>query len=208
MRLCLSKSFVALALAGLLSVGFASQKVPDDAANVEPLAVGDTAPDFEAMTPDGDRFAYSAAAAERKTMLIFYRGGWCPFCNKHLNELRDVVPKLSDAGVDVYFLSADRPEILIDSLDADVTDYQLLSDASLAVARSFGIAFRLDDETYAKYKTYGIDLEESSGYDHHQLPVPAVFLIGDDGKIEFAHAEADYKVRLPAPKLLAAAGIE
>ena len=204
----LPKSFVALALAGLLSVGFASQRVPDNAEDVTPLAVGDMAPDFSAMTPAGETFAFEADGATAPTMLIFYRGGWCPFCNKHLNELRNVVPKLNDAGVDVYFLSADRPERLIDSLEADVSDYEILSDASQSVARSFGIAFRVDDATFEKYKTYGIDLEAASGYDHHQLPVPAVFLIGADGKIEFAHADPDYKVRLPARDLLAAAGVE
>ncbi|MEL7536933.1 MAG: peroxiredoxin-like family protein [Pseudomonadota bacterium] len=204
----LPKSFTALALACLLSIGFAAQKVPDNAEDVQPLTVGDTAPDFDALTPAGDTFAFRAGELEAPTMLIFYRGGWCPYCNRHLSELRDAVPQLKQAGVEVYFLSADRPGLLVDSLEDDVPDYQLLSDASLEVGRRFGVAFRVNDETVEKYKTYGIDLEASSGFDHHQLPVPAVFLIGKDGTIDFAHANPDYKVRLAPAELLAAAGLQ
>ncbi|MEM8984141.1 MAG: peroxiredoxin-like family protein [Pseudomonadota bacterium] len=200
------RSFTGLALALLLSIAFAGQHVPDSAEDVQPLAVGATAPDFDALRPTGEKFEFRANALSQPAMLIFYRGGWCPFCNTHLAELRDAVPTLNNAGVDVYFLSADRPEILVDSLTEKV-DYELLSDASLEVGRRFGIAFRLDDETVEKYKGYGLDLEETSGYDHHQLPVPAVFLIGADGEIDFVHANPDYKERLEPAKLLAAAGI-
>ncbi len=208
MKTLLPQSFTALALAGLLSIAFAAQKVPDDAADVKPLMVGEMAPDFSATRPSGETFQFKSTERDRAAMLIFYRGGWCPYCNKHLAELRDTVPQLKAAGTDVYFLSADRPALLVDSLTEEVPDYELLSDASLEVARRYGIAFRVDDDTVERYKTYGIDLEEASGYEHHQLPVPAVFLIGTSGKIEFAHANPDYKERLDSAALLAAAGVE
>ena len=79
-------------------------------------------------------------------------------------------------GIDVLFLSTDRPEILRSSLKEPV-DYHLLSDNEVNAARAFGIAYRMDDATYAKYKTYGLDLEESQGAKHHELPVPAVFIV-------------------------------
>ncbi|MEM1263468.1 MAG: peroxiredoxin-like family protein [Pseudomonadota bacterium] len=200
------RSFTGLALALLLSIAFAGQHVPDSAEDVKPLTVGAAAPSFDAVTPEGETFEFRADALKQPAMLIFYRGGWCPFCNTHLAELRDAVPALNKAGVDVYFLSADKPELLVDSLKEKV-DYELLSDASLEVGRRFGIAFRLDDETVEKYKGYGIDLEETSGFDHHQLPVPAVFLIGADGNIDFVHANPDYKERIDPAELLAAAGV-
>jgi peroxiredoxin len=81
----------------------------------------------------------------------------------------------------------------------------LLSDAQMNAARAFGIAFRVDDATVQKYKEYNIDLEAASGATHHELPVPAVFIIDRNGVIRFAHWDPDYKVRMKGEEILAAA---
>lgn len=202
------KQLIGLALGCLMVVGFAAQRVPDKAEDARPLRVGAMAPAFKAKTPDNHTFRFNTIGRKKPAALIFYRGGWCPYCNTHLQELRNAIPQLKKAGYEVLFLSADRPEILHDSLKEPLPDYTLLSDASMEVARSFGLAFRVDDATIEKYRKHGINLEKSSGYPHRQLPVPAVYLIGPDGKIEFVYANPDYKVRLKADELLAAAGIE
>ncbi len=200
-------NLVALTLGALMTVAYAGQQVPDRAEDVEPLAVGAAAPSFDARTPAGERFRFDAAGLEQPVMLIFYRGGWCPYCNAHLKDLRHVVPALTDAGYEVLFLSADKPELLVASLEEPLPGYTLLSDAGMDAARRFGIAFRLDDETVVKYREYGIDLAEASGFDHQQLPVPAVFLVGRDGRIDFAHTDPDYTARLAPEAVLAAAGV-
>ncbi|MFK8052357.1 MAG: peroxiredoxin-like family protein [Woeseiaceae bacterium] len=185
----------------------AGPKAADSAELVKPVTEGELAPKFEVRHADGSAFAFDPAKLEKRQLLIFYRGGWCPYCNRHLQALQDVVPKLRDADVDVLFLSADKPELLYSSLDEPDIDYILLSDAAMSASRAFGVAFRVDDETYEKYKGYGIDLEASSGFDHHELPVPAVYLIDTDGKISFAHADADYSKRLESSVILQAAGL-
>ncbi len=75
----------------------------------------------------------------------------------------------------------------------------------MQAAAAFGVAFRVDDAMFDKLKGYGIDLEADSGEDHHQLPVPSVFLIGNRGRIEFQYVNPNYKVRLAPEVLLAAA---
>lgn len=197
-----------LLLATLMTIGVAGQQVPDDAREVRPLAVGDRAPGFEAREPDGSDYRFNPSSLSRPTLLIFYRGGWCPYCNQHLAELRHAVPRLKDAGYEVLFLSADRPEVLRSSLDEPEIPYRLLSDAAMRVARAFGVAFRVDDVTAERYREMGIDLEEASGYDHQQLPVPSVFLVDADGFIRFHHVNPDYKERLSASDLLRAARVD
>jgi peroxiredoxin len=118
------------------------------------------------------------------------------------------VPKLRDAGYDVLFLSADQPSRLRASLEEEDLDYRLLSDASMAIARAWGIAFRVDDETAERYREFGIDLTGASGYDHQQLPVPSVFLVDADGFVRFRYVNPDYRERLGAEALLEAAGVE
>jgi peroxiredoxin len=123
----------------------------------------------------------------------------------HLNELRDVEPKLLEMGFEVIFLSADRPEILYTSLREENIKYTLLSDSKMHAAQAFGIAFQVGDATLARYRSMGLDLEETSGETHHYLPVPAVYVIDTSGAIRFAHWNPDYKVRLEGAAILAAA---
>lgn len=197
-----------LLLFGLMAVAAADQQVPDDAADVQPVAVGEPAPSFEAAAPDGRVYTFRPDQLEGPAIVIFYRGGWCPYCNRHLSELRNAVPKLREAGYEVVFLSADRPSRLRASLDEPDLDYLLLSDASMAIARDWGVAFRVDDETVERYRSLGLDLAAASGYDHHQLPVPGVFLVDSDGIVRFRYVNPDYRQRLSAEALLEAAGVE
>ncbi len=170
----------------------------------QPLLPGMTAPAFSLNAADGSTVSFEPGAAERPVILTFYRGGWCPYCNLHLFELRDVEAELQAMGFDVWFVSMDKPEVLAPSLSEEVT-YTLLSDASGEVTRAFGIAFRVPDETVSRYQEHGIDLEEVSGETHHILPVPSTYVIDTDGTIHFAYSNTDYKVRLSPAVLLSAA---
>jgi peroxiredoxin len=116
-----------------------------------------------------------------------------------------VESELSDLGFPVIAISADSPANLAKSREAKGLGYTLYSDSSLTAARAFGIAFQLDDAMVAQYEAYGIDLEASSGQNHHQLPVPSVFLVEAGGTIRWVYSNPDYQVRPENAALLAAA---
>jgi len=134
--------------------------------------------------------------------------GWCPFCNMHLSELKDVVGEIDALGVDVLFLSGDRPELLYKSLSRETQediadlDYQILSDADAQAAIAFGIAFKASARTIDRRNEKGQDIVDSSMLKHGVLPVPSVFAIDRNGVIAFSYSNPDYKVRLPADELL------
>lgn len=205
MRLKQSEAFFALTIALLLCTGAARAEIAASAEETNPLPAGVAAPSFTARNADGSEFVFDPGALERPAMLIFYRGGWCPYCNRHLAELRHVVPELEERGMDVYFLSADSPANLASALhgDAEGLDYTLLSDARLGAAEAFGLAFRVSDDYYRQAKEYGLDLEEASGETHHALPIPAAYLIDGEGMIRFGHTNPDYTQRLSADELRA-----
>lgn len=190
----------ALALTG--SVGGGAE-VPASAPDVSPLLIGSAVPDVTLKTADGTDFSLRAAVGKKPSILIFYRGGWCPYCNLHLGQLQTAEPELIKLGYQILAVSPDRPEKV--SEGAEKVNYTLLSDASMTAAKAFGIAFRVDDATLDKYKGYGIDLEAASGQKHHLLPVPAVFVAGADGRIHFVYVNPDYTIRLAPEVLLAAA---
>jgi len=221
MNILSSRTLVLAALAAMLvssliistSVRFGHADVPvaATAADIQPLQPGDPAPRFSVETVDNERFDFDPRKLERPVILISFRGGWCPFCNMHLSELRHAIPAIGDLGVDVLFLSGDRSELLLASLsretqeDIDGLDYTILSDANAQAAVALGIAFRASDRTIKRRKERGDDIERSSMARHGVLPVPAVFAINAEGLIEYAYANPDYKVRMPADELIAAA---
>jgi peroxiredoxin len=179
--------------------------VPDRAEDVRPLTEGDRAPTATLLRPDGDAVEMADLYREKPTMLIFYRGGWCPYCSVHLGQIAEAEGELVELGYQVLAISPDRPEALRESAEEGDFKYELLSDSRMELAKAFGVAFRVDDETVEQYRGFGIDLAAASGHDHQLLPVPAVYIIDTEGVIRFAHWDADYKERLEPEELITAA---
>ena len=174
---------------------------------VQPLLIGMKAPDFTVQDVENQTFRFESGAQDKPIVLTFFRGGWCPYCNLHLAELRLAEEQLKEMGFDIWFISIDSPEFLLESLDDPNIGYTLYSDSSLSATRAFGLAFQVDDQLHKKYLSYDIDLEKASGETHHVLPAPATYLIGTDGLINFAYINPDYKVRLHPDVLLAVAKV-
>ena len=191
--------------------GHADSPIAESADDVSPLRAGQPAPRFTVRTVGDENFDFDPRELERPAIIITFRGGWCPYCNLHLSELRSVVPEISDMDVDVLFLSGDRPDQLYKSLsdetqdDIDGLGYTILSDANANAAIALGIAFRAPDRYLEVLPERGNDIEGSSMTRHGVLPVPAVYAIDRTGTIAYAFVNADYKVRLPADDLLAVA---
>jgi peroxiredoxin len=183
----------------------AAAEVPNDPKDVRPLSVGTRAPAFAAQTVDGKVRAFSPDGYQKPTVVIFYRGGWCPFCNTQLSGLHTVEPKLRERGFEVVFLSTDQPKLLYSSLKDTDIHYTLLSDSHLEAAQAFRVAYHVNDATLAKMREYGVDLEATTGTTLHELPVPSVFIIDTSGTIRYVYSNPDYKIRLGADALWAAA---
>ena len=192
-----------------VSADFAA--LPASAEETTPLNTGDRAPAFTVRTVDDEPFVFDPENLERPTILISFRGGWCPYCNMHLSELRTAIPELSKNGFDVLFLSNDRPELLYSSLkretqeSIDGLDYVILSDADLSAAMALGTAFRTDKGQIERLERKGRDYEGSSIGKHDALAVPSVYVVNRSGEIVFDFVNPNYKIRLPAEDLLAAA---
>jgi len=185
--------------------------LPASADQTTPLKSGDRAPGFTVRTVDDTPYVFDPDNLENPTILISFRGGWCPYCNMHLSELRHVIPEISESGYDILFLSNDRPELLYSSLKQETQDaidglnYVILSDAKITAAMALGTAFRVDKGLTDYMDKKGRDYQGSSIGMHNALAVPAVYVIDRSGKIVFDFVQPDYKVRLSADDLLSAA---
>jgi peroxiredoxin len=208
--LLLLSGMLGLSLACSLSLSAASA-APAIAANAEaisPVSAGQPAPAFTVRTVAGDEFRFDPAALERPALLILFRGGWCPYCNLHLSELRHVVPEISELGIDILFLSGDRPDALYDGLAGETQEdiaglgYTILSDADAHAAEALGVAFRVAPEYIRKLDEYGADMAGSSVDRRGLLPVPAVFAVDVSGEVAWSRAIPDYRERVAPEKIL------
>ena len=193
-----------LIISALLTVSGHATVPPEDAADLTPLPVGAELPDGTVRLKDGEEKRLKEVLAEQKSILIFYRGGWCPFCTEQLQDLLTIEEELVSRGYTLYGISPDSPASLQEAQDTMQLPYTLLSDSSMELTNAFGLAFRVDEETYDRLQGHGIDLEDASGESHRLLPMPAVYVIDAGGAIQWVQYDPDYRQRLSAEKLLAA----
>jgi peroxiredoxin len=195
-----------LLVAGVTGFAMMDQMVPKKAEDAKPIAVGAKIPEAMVLNLEGKETTTAKIAALKPTVFIFYRGGWCPFCNRHLSELRKAEAGLKEMGYQLVAVTPDLPSEIKKTMDKDELGYTIYSDSSAAAMKAFGVAFEVDPGTVSMYKNnYKIDLEASSGQNHHILPVPSVFISNGKGEIKFVHSNPDYKLRLSSEEVLDAA---
>jgi len=182
------------------------------AKEAQPLQVGSALPNFSVQSVDGSAVDFNKGEREKPALLVTFRGGWCPYCNTHLKELRETVPELSKLGMDVYFLSGDRPDVLYSGLKGDTesvikdSNFTILSDANAEAASALGIAFKLPEKQQQRMiDSPRLDAAGSSIANHGTLAIPSVFIVGTDGMIDFVYSNPDYKVRISEKELMDAA---
>jgi peroxiredoxin len=180
--------------------------IAESASDVTPLLNGQTIPNVTLKTAGGAPVSLRAIAMQKPTIILFYRGGWCPYCNNQLAELKDIESDLIKLGYQVLAISPESPDRLQEQKLETEFAVQLLSDDKLAAIKQFGIGFYLP---LAKEKIYeikmGIKLTDDEATDRAVLPAPAVFIVDKKGLIKFSYVNPDFKVRLSAELLLQAA---
>ena len=195
----------------LCAVSFASQaldrsQIANNAEDVTPLLIGQSAPNTTLKTVDDAPVSLKALTMQQPTVLIFYRGGWCPYCNRQLAGLKDIEQQLDELGYQILAISPETPAQLQAQKLQEKFTVRLLSDASLATIRGFGIGFYVADDTSSTYKTkWNIDLNKQDSSGKAVLPAPAVFILDTAGKVKFSFVNPDFKERLSPELLLSAA---
>jgi peroxiredoxin len=159
------------------------------------LQVGDTAPDF--LLPDAHGRLHSSEhlRGEGPLVVSFYRGGWCPFCNAELRVLQAAKAEFDSLKANLVVLSPetrDLPRQLKRELNLDLT---MLADVDHGVAISYGVLFRVPEEIKAHYAGLGYDLGRRHGSTEWMLPIPATFVIDQDGVVRGSFVEPDFTIR-------------
>jgi peroxiredoxin len=161
------------------------------------LEAGETAPDFILPDVHGEPVRLRALLDKGPVVIVFYRGGWCPYCNLHLRGFQRRLQEFRELGATVVAISPQLPDNSLSTREKDELTFPVLSDVGNKVARQFGIVFELSDGLLELYRQFGHALEDSNGADgSRELPVPATFLLDGKGVIRLAHVDVDYTSRL------------
>lgn len=168
------------------------------------VAVGSDAPNARLANLEGQAVELTDLYRRGATMVVFYRGGWCPYCNHQIRQLTEDYAEFQRRGVSLVLISVDRIEEGARTRASWQIPFEVLSDPDLVAHRAFSVLEVVDEATQERYRSFGIDLEAASGRDHHTIAVPSVFVVDAEGHVLFAHADRDYRTRPSNAQLLEA----
>jgi peroxiredoxin len=180
-------------------------EIPNAPEMVRPLSVGALAPTARLDAIDGSSVDLSALFAAKPTILIFYRGGWCPFCNRHLASLAESELQLRQLGYQIVAISPDSIPVLGETAARQHLRYRLLSDRKLKVSADYKVVFQITAADEKDYRANGINLPQIPDRPDYWLPIPTAFVVGRDGRIKFVYFNPDPSITISTDALLAAA---
>jgi peroxiredoxin len=148
------------------------------------LKVGDVAPDFSLYNQNETMFKLSKALANGPVVVFFYRGQWCPFCNKYMKNYQDSLSFLKAKGAQLVGISPQAENAVAKSIEKTGATFPLLIDSNKKVCY--------------KYQT----LTKEDQFNDEANPTPALYVIGKDGKIKYAHYPDSFTSRANMSEVL------
>jgi peroxiredoxin len=159
------------------------------------LAVGQRAPQISLPNAKGEQIDLAKLWQQGPLILVFYRGGWCPYCNLELRAWQQLLPEVKAKGAQLVAISPQTPDNSLSTREKNELAFEVLSDSDLHAANGFGIAFDMPQELIDLYSSVGHDLPQTNGNGRWALPVPATYVIDREGIIRYANVDADYRNR-------------
>jgi peroxiredoxin len=148
----------------------------------------------------GKPFDLAARAAEKPLIILFYRGGWCPYCNHTLRAYQAELGSFRDAGAELIAISPELPKHVAATIEKNDLTFPVLSDINSGFAEALGLRFSLSDVVKPLYEQAGTELPSRHGDGKWALPITATLIVGQGGIIKFISANPDYRKRLNPEK--------
>ena len=180
----------------------AQQALKDSRIAERALAAGNDAVDFTLPNARGEQVSSEALRRQGPIVVSFYRGGWCPYCGLELKALQSVNAEIEALGARLIAISPQRPDESLSTAEKNQLEFEVLSDVNSKVADQYGLTFSLDEDLRPIYKNWGADVAAVNDDPDCKLPLPATYVITQDGKIVHSFVEEDYTERLEPDAIL------
>jgi peroxiredoxin len=168
------------------------------------LMMGQQAPEFHGTDLSGKTVDLRQLLKRHKAVvLFFYRGIWCPYCNKYIQSMQDSLELLTQQGVYVVGVTPQTDENIQKTADRHHISFSMLHDKDYTIMKAYNVDYKLSEEQMATFQKYHVDLTKFNGNTDYILPVPATYIINKKGKIIYAQFNKDYTVRASVADILA-----
>lgn len=168
----------------------------------EGLFLNSRAPDFKAKDQHGNDVRLKDLLKKGKVVLVFYRGEWCPYCNKNLKRLEDSLHLIIAKGATLVAVSPEKPESITKTIEKTKAEYPILHDEDLKIMKAYDVEFEVPENTLKRYRNAGIKIDEVNGKNGNYLPVPATYIIDKEANITYRFFNQDYKKRPSVKEIL------
>lgn len=167
------------------------------------LPVGVKVKNFTATNQYDKEFNLYENLKKGPMVLLFYRGQWCPVCNRHLSQLQDSLQLIYDKGASVVAISPEKPELLRKTAQKTSASFTLLYDEGYTISDAFDVTFEPDERSAQLYNNrLNAELKEAHSDESQRLPIPATFIIDQNGKIVWRQFNPDYKKRATTKQII------
>jgi peroxiredoxin len=171
----------------------------------ETVALGDTLESFTLNDATGAPVTLDRLVEDGPAVVVFYRGGWCPYCNLALRTYQqELVPELPAYGARLVAISPQTPDESLSTAEKAGLDFTVLSDPANRVARSVGIVFQPAEEVLGAQRTLGLDLALVNAEGSTELPRPTVLILDENRTVRFVDVQPDYTARTEVADIVAA----
>lgn len=171
----------------------------DDPTGLKP---GNKAPNIHASDQFGEIFDLASQLEKGPVVLMFYRGHWCKYCNRQLEALSDSLHFIIDKGATIVTVTPEVMEFVDETSRQYKNSFRIISDTEMKIMDAYKVNFEVKKSTVTKYKFAGINLDNYNGENGNNLPVPATYIINQDGIIDYAYFDINYKKRVSVKTIL------
>ncbi|MBN8685414.1 MAG: AhpC/TSA family protein [Chitinophagales bacterium] len=169
----------------------------------EGLFIGSKAPDFKAKDQTGQSVRLKDFLKKGKVVLVFYRGYWCPYCNRELSRLQDSLSLITEKGATVIAVSPEKAEHVATTVEKTKATYPVLYDEDMKIMKGYDVEFEVEETVLGRYRSSGIDIEKNNGTNGKFLPIPAIYIIDKESTVTYRFFDTDYKKRPSVKEILA-----
>ena len=169
----------------------------------EGLFINSKAPEFKAIDQSGIEVTLKELRKKVPVVIVFYRGNWCPYCNRYLKKLEDSLQFIKEKGAHLVAITPEKQEGIEKTIEKTNASFAILHDEDLKIMKAYDVEYQMDERTVGRYKNADIDLavindKKNANY----LPVPAVYIVNKEGSIIYRFFDVDYKKRVSVKEIL------
>jgi len=168
------------------------------------LPVGAQAPEFALKDANGKLLRSADLLSVGPLIIKFFRGRWCSYCVTELEIWRDLYGRVREMGALLVAIGPQAERQSDFMAGQHGLPFPVLWDQGNKIAEQFGLVWNIPDYLQSYYRSILVNIPFVNGDSSWRLPLPATYVIARDGRVAFAEAHADFRVRPEPEEVLAA----